>query len=332
MEDRASVQPGPEGWLGLDGDERLFGELAHDTPELFSRRPAKAIHDSVTYEKFLQVQRANGIEDGICLFFIENVVFGERLRWLAQIIGSCVASSNMRATTTRTLWESFVLGDPEEIFGTSLVGTNNVAQFAPFGYRAGRKIGGINRGDGSFCSSHIAGNQRYGILPCSAQGLVSDAFPEPQSASTYRTMGNSDQFLDKFAGSASAFKLLETEKVISASQAQVLICEHFKPLQICSMWAFRPMSTHPSWRLDDGQAVVIYQRDRSTSWAHSMVVIGVVMVATRWYAIVWNSWGNAHKNGDFFVIELSLLDQWLRDAECLSIGDIDLTDNVFPVP
>lgn len=329
MQDQAQTNPGPQGWLGSEQDQRIFAEGAEREPELFTRRPAKQVDESAL-AAVVDLQAAEGIEFGFWLQIIERYVFGEPLNWLAQIIGSCVGSSFMRGATHRTLWESFVLGDPEEIWGTRLVGTNNVAPFAPYGYRAGRKIGGLNGGDGSFCSAQIRGAQQYGILPCSANGLVSDAFPEPQSASTYRRYGNSNQFLDQFAPAAARHKLLETEKVSNASDAKTLICEHFKPLQICSMWAFRPDHTSPTWRLSDGQSVVIYQRDRSSSWAHAMMVNGIVGVDGRWYAIVQNSWGmRAHRNGDWFAIPLELFDQWLRDAECLSIGDIELTDNVL---
>jgi len=228
------------------------------------------------------------------------------------------------------LFESFVLGDPEEIFGTKLIGTNNVAPFAPYGYRAGRKLGGLNSGDGSFCSVQIRGAKEYGILPCSAQGLVSDAFPEPQNARTYRTMGNSNRFLEDFKPQAQQHRLMNSEQVRSADQAKELITVHFKPLEICSMWAFAPDYTHRSWELEDGEKVVIYKRDRRTSWAHAMSIVAFVQVGQEWFVIVLNSWGNAHKNGDWFAIPASLFDSWLRDAECLSIGDIDMRDNVLP--
>ena len=329
--DLAMDKPGETGWLGSDGDRRLYDEGVEQTPSLFVRRPPKQVIDAGALADVKSIQQKDGIEGGISLRHIENYVFGEQLAWLAQIIGSCVGSSFMRGAAIRTLWESFVLGDPEEIWGTKLVGTNNVAPFAPYGYRAGRKIGGLNGGDGSFCSAQIRGAQQYGILPCSARGLVSDAFPEPQNARTYRQMGNSDQFLGEFANQAGQHRLLETEKVNDIGAAQVLVTEHFKPLQICSMWAFRPDYNHPSWQLEDGDPVVIYKRDRSTSWAHAMLISGFVQAANQWFVIVMNSWGQrAHRNGDWFAIPADLFASWLRDAECMSIGDIELTDNVLP--
>lgn len=329
VEDRAQTLPGEMGWLGSYGDNRIWDQAATETPQLFTRRPAKEANEVELLKIRAMMQERADIEDGVMLKFIEPYVFGEFLQWKAQIIGSCVGSSFMRGATHRTLWESFILGDPEQIWGTKLIGTDNVAPFAPYGYRAGRKIGGLNGGDGSFCSAQIQGAQRYGILPCSTPGLESDAFPEPQSSSTYRRYGNSDSFLNEFSDAASKHKLLETEKVRNADAALELITVHFKPLQICSMWAFKPSSNHPQWKFD-GQTVVIYQRDRGTSWAHAMMINGIVKVFGNWFAIVQNSWGmNAHRNGDWFAIPLELFDQWLRDAECMSIGDIELTDNVL---
>ena len=331
MSDLSAERPGEMGWLGSEWDQRLYDQFASESPETYSRRPVREPVSVHALAEIENLQKEDGIDGGCSLQHIEKYVFGDFLDWKAQIIGSCVASGGMRVIAHRTMWESFVLGDPEEIFGTKLVGTDNVASFAPYNYRAGRKIGGLNGGDGSFCSAHIQGCQRYGILPCSTPGIQSDAFPEPQSSSTYRRYGNSNSFLDEFSEPARKFKLLETEKVRSASDAKTLICEHYKPMMICSMWAFKPSGTHPSWKLEDGSPVVIYQRDRGTSWAHNMSVVACVEVSGNWYIIIKNSWGQrAHRNGDWFAIPIELFDSWLRDAECMTIGDIELVDNVLP--
>lgn len=336
MEDLATEKPGPMGWGVDEVTNRLDAEVAFTETfqagdaQFYMRHPAKAVVNEPALKEIRELQAKDGIDDGIELGTIEKWVFGANLQWLAQIVGSCVGSSFMRIAATRMMWEAFVLGEPEEVFGTKLIGTNNVAPFAPYGYRAGRKLGGLNGGDGSFCSVQIRGAKEYGILPCSAEGLVSDAFPEPQSASTYRQMGNSNSFLEKFKPQAVKHRLMESEQVREAGTAKMLICEHFKPLQICSMWAFTPSYTHASWTLEDGSQVVIYKRDTRTSWAHAMSVMGCVQVAGNWFVKIKNSWGNAHRNGDYFWITLELFDQWLRDAECMSVGDIEMTDNVLP--
>lgn len=331
--DLATDKPGPMGW-GVDEDrlkveQRLFGELSTDDPVLFSRNPIREPISQRTLDAVKAEQAKDGIDGGISLRHIEPVVFGDKLTWLKQLIGSCVGSAGMRCTTRRMLWESFVLGDPEEIFGTKLPGRGSIAPFAPYHYRAGRKIGGLNSGDGSFCSAQIKGMKQYGLLPCSTPGLESDAFPEPQNTSTYRRYGNSDSFLRQFASVAGKFKLLESERVSDADTLKMLVTEHFKPVEICSMWAFTPDYTHPTWTLEGGQKVVIYKRDRRTSWAHAMSIIAVVEHRGKWYAIVENSWGNAHKNGTWFAVPMELMAAWLPDAEAMSIGDIQMTDNVL---
>jgi hypothetical protein len=331
MDDLATDKPGPMGW-GIDEDrlkveQRLFGELSESDPVLFSRNPIREPLNQPLLDKIKAEQAKDGIEGGLSLRHIEHVVFGGELRWLKQLIGSCVGSAGMRCTARRMLWESFVLGDAEEIFGTKLPTRDSFAPYAPYHYRAGRKIGGLNSGDGSFCSAQIKGMKEYGLLPCSTPGLVSDAFPEPQNTRTYREYGNSDAFLNNFAPVAKNFRLLESEKVRDAGTLKELITEHFKPVEICSMWAFTPDYTHPTWKLADGSPVVIYKRDRRTSWAHAMSLIGVVEHGGKWFAIVENSWGNAHRNGTWFAIPLDLADTWLGDAEAMSIGDIEMKDN-----
>ena len=60
-----------------------------------------------------------------------------------------------------------------------------------------------------------------------------------------------------------------------------------------------------------------------------MSVVACVEIGGNWFIIIKNSWGNAHRNGDWFAISLELFDTWLRDAECMTIGDMELTDNVI---
>ncbi len=333
MDDLATDKPGPMGWgvddSRVDTEKRLAGELEERSPGLLMRRAPKEPLDNELIQKVRDGMAADGMTGGMHLRYIEPIVFGVFLIYLRQLIGSCVASTAFRLGVIRMLWESFALGDAEEIFGTKLIGTNNVAPFAPYHYRSGRMLGGLNGGDGSFCSSQVEGLQKYGFLPCDTPGLVSDAFPEPQSTRTYRQMGNSNSFLEKFAPFGRKHLLNESEPVRDAESAKTLVTEHFKPLAICSMLAFKPSHTHPTWKLADGTPVVIYQRDRSTSWAHSMSIVGIVEVDGKWFVIVLNSWGNAHRNGDWFAIPLETFDVWVRDADCRSYGDIEMTDNVL---
>lgn len=336
-QDMAMSRPGPMGW-GLPehtmparylAEQRQFSKFASERPAMYCRRDAKIAND--TLMKRVEARMAeDGIEGGFDLRYLEMTLWGKQLQWLQQLIGSCVASGGMRAWTRRQMVEIFLFGSPETLFGTTIVGPQNLAHFAPYSYRAGRRRGGLNRGDGSFCSVHIEGLMKDGALPCWAEGLAShtDAFPEPQKESTYRQWGSSagNALMDKFKSIATQYLLLESEKVKSAADAQTLIVEHKKPLMICSDWAFKPDKPHPTWKTKDGQPIWIYTRNRADSWAHNMTLIGSIKGPdSNGYKTVENSWGmNAHKNGDYFIIRDSEADTWLNDAECQSIGDIQL--------
>ena len=337
--DEAATKPGPQGWgeeFQRIEDKFLQEQRSLDTamsknPELFQRREARDVNDA-NFALITELLKANGIEEGFWFSAIEKVVFGDFLAWLAQIIGSCVASGGMRATARRMLVEVFLLNDPEQLFGTKLVGPLNVAHFAPYSYRAGRKRAGINSGDGSYCSVHIEGMMEDGMLPCSTPGLVADAYPEPQSSRLYRQWGNSNSLMNQFLDEARRFLLKESEKVTSHSQSKQLIREHYKPHMVCSGWAFKPDYVHPEWRIE-GEPVWIYTRDRRNSWAHNMTIDGDVTIFTgEEFTFVDNSWGQrAHKNGSWFVIKADEHDTWCRDSQQMSIGDIDMVDNPPPI-
>lgn len=334
--DQSTLTPGPMGW-GLQeqtatekhySEKQGYDRLCMSDPGLILQRATRQ-EDPAMAQKLADLHKANGIDSGSWCSLIEDAVFGFRLAWVAQVVGSCVASGGMRAATRRCLIESFLLGDPEEIFGTKLVGTNNVAPFGPYSYRAGRKYAGINgNGDGSYCSAHTKGAADYGWLPCSAPGLVSDTFPEPQSASLYRQWGANDTLLEKFASVGRVFKLLETVLIKDRDTQKINLEQQKKPMMVCSNWAFRPKEPHPTWKLADGSPVWIYQRDNGTSWAHNMTKDGSVTVRGQEYTIVDNSWGpNAHKNGSWFAIPAEVDEKWIRDSEIQTIGELDMRDN-----
>lgn len=328
---------GPTGWgeqhesdaSRHDNERRMYDAIAEENPQFVTAREPKPRNERRSAILKDEMGK-DGIEGGMSLMHLQQAVFGVWLRWLPQIIGSCVASGGIRVTVLRQLAEVFILNDTEEILGSQLVGTNNISPFGPFSYRAGRKIAGINRGDGSYCSAHIKGMQQHGILPCSTPGIVSDAFPEPQSASLYRKYGNSNDILTQFAEAAAQRKLLESVKITDESIARSQLIDGLKPFMVCSSWAFEPDYKHPSWKLRDGSPVYIYRRNRRTSWAHNMSIVGIVEVAGDWFVIVDNSWGpKAHKNGSYFVIPISLYADWIKSSEQMSIGELDLPDLIL---
>lgn len=344
--DLATEKPGPMGWGTdeLDLDEKMYREAARQDrlAQLVPRRvmrgptrqPVKKVLDKIKSEMAL-----DGMEDGFNIVYMEQIAFKKWLPWLMQLIGSCVASGSGRCWTWRSLVDVFLLGNPESILGTSIVGVNNVAPFMPYHYRAGRRLGGLNGGrpsgrdDGSFCNEQAEAMMRYCVLPCSAVGLKSNAFPEPQSEALYREWGANDHLMDQFIDQAKPFQLLESEQVKDAETGKSRLIEDFKPQMICSSWAFKPFEKHPTWKLRNGEPVWIYVRDKSQRWDHNMSVVGFVYVAGNWYVVIFNSWGaKAHKNGHYFVIPIEVYAKWIIEAESRTIGDIDLRNTEPPFP
>jgi hypothetical protein len=315
-----------------DQEKKLYDGLMEKAPMMMAARDKRAPNADL-WDKVVASMKDDGMESGFSARHMEKVIFGDFIPWLPQLIGSCVASGGMRAMARKSLVESFLLNQPEEIWGTKFVGTNNVAPFAPYSYRAGRYKGGINgMSDGSFCGAHIEGALDYGILPCSATGLVSDAFPEPQNTRNYKQWGADNRMMDKFAKQGRAYKLLNSQKIESYADHKSALRDRFEPQMVCSGWAFRPVKKHPTWKTAEGEPVWIYGRDRRTAWYHNMTLDANVTVGGQEYTVVDNSWGdNAHRNGSWFVVEASTMQAWIRDAQIYTIGDIDLRDNSSPV-
>jgi hypothetical protein len=338
--DNAMSNRGEMGWGEYDTDSletRLKIErdrlevMQNIVPNRFSASLGKE-PNQVVLAKVKAAMQADGIEDGFDPMYLHQVVFGTWPRWLAQIIGSCVASGGMRACTLRTLVEVVLLGEPEETLGGLMVGRDNINHFAPYSYRAGRKIGGLNRGDGSFCEAHIQGLMQYGFLPCDTGDLDSDTFPEPQSASDYRRWGNSDALLNRFAPAAQKYDLVTSSHVKSADDWIAACKDRFETAMICSMWAFAPAQQHPTWRLANGQPVWIYRRNPRDSWAHNMTLCGYIQHGGKWYVKVLNSWHeSSHKNGFWFVIPIEEFARWIPSAQSQTIGDLALRDSSSPI-
>ena len=338
--DKSQDKPGPMGW-GLEEDKiqdtlykekKNFDQLAANKPKALMRTKAKAFNNK-TMELVKAEMAKDGIEGGFSCRYVEKVIFKEFFQWKAQLIGSCVASGAMRIMARRALIEVFLLMATEDIVGTQITGTNNVAFFAPYSYRAGRKKGGINgNGDGSFCSAHIEGALDFGMLTCNTPGLESDDFPEPQNTRLYKQWGANDTLLNKFASEGRKVKLLESEKITNIDSHWTALVEHYKPQMVCSNWAFKPKSQHPTWKLANGDPVWMYTRNKRSSWAHNMSLDGAITHGGNKYTLIENSWGiNAHKNGSFFILEADETANWIRDAEIQTIGDIDLPDSEHPV-
>lgn len=340
MIDNSTGNPGPQGWWMNEADseeDKLAMERAR-TEMLTEAAPGRFCASTpgpvnqFFLDKVISAQKADGIESGFSFRHVEIAAFGAPLNWLAQLIGSCVASGGMRAWVARVLCEILILGQTEESFGVSITDKKNLAHFAPYNYRLGRAIINLNgNSDGSICSAHRQGMMEGGSLPCDTPGLVSDAFPEPQSEQTYRQWGANNTLTEKYKLIAQAFKL-GTSDNISSPEKMTEATNRFEPQMICSNYAFRPDYQHPTWKYADGSPVWIYKRDTTTSWGHNMTIYGYATVGGKIYVMVKNSWGmKAHKNGDHFWIPIELYAQWIKQAESCSIGEIDLTDSKPPI-
>ena len=312
----------------LDDEARARDEIQRLAPAALIRHRAKQVKDNELLGKVRELMAKDGMEDGFSFLHLHEVIMGEQPDWKPQLIGSCVASGDKETTAARMLAEVFLFQEMETLPGAETRTTDNLSFFAPFNYRAGRKLAGINgNGDGSLCLPHIRGKMQYGHLPCNAYGLASDDFPEPQNQSTYRAWGATDKYLNEFSDAAGKYKLLESEKVRNPDELWTLTVEHYKPANICSMWAFKRGPQHPTWKTRDGKPINIWVRDTRNEWAHNMSRIGYVMVGGRKYGIVKNTWGQFHDGRSWFVIDEDTDEAWLRQAECQTVGNIDMKDN-----
>lgn len=308
-------------------DEKVaFADLAQNMPAKLMRAEPKTAKNLELLGKIKELQEADGIDEGFSFMHLEAALFGAILKYRPQLIGSCVASGGRIADVGRFLVETFVFNEPQDILGTTFQDETSFQPFAPFNYRLGRAIAGINgNSDGSLCAPHIRGKIETGYITCATPGLQSDAFPEPQNQRTYKQWGASNTLVNQFKEYTVA-KLEESEKIKSGDNLKDVVVQHFKPLQICSMWAFEPKQKHPSWTMF-GEPVWIYGRSRQ-QWAHNMTLYGVIKAFDNWYVIVKNTWGDQHKGRDFFIIPLEEAHKWLKQAEAMTIGNIEFIEQL----
>lgn len=311
----------------LARDLHVISDLQDDTPEFFTARPAKEA-EPVVLQQVKELMSERGYERGsMDLMLLSEVLFGELMDFPRQIIGSCVASGAMRALATRILWETVVLGDPEEWLGFNFVGQDNIAPFGPYHYGCGRRRGNMRGGDGSYCGAQIEGLQKDGFLPCDTLGLndivgrSAGDYPEPQNSRLYRDFGNW-KHLDKFIDEARKFDLLESERITDVDREYEAFDE-FKPMMVCSGWGFKPDYKHK-----DG----FWVYKRSGSWSHNMTKAGKRIASDRQgFTKIWNSWGSsAHRDGAFFYIPQELDARWLRNSVVMTIGDLQLRKSKPP--
>lgn len=321
---------GPMGWgeghlvetERFDSEQRRYDEVTSDYPAAFCQRPARDLSPAMLL-RITEIHAEHGLEfpRDVDLRLV-SLLFEDKLaQWPAQRIGSCVASGGMRAWTLRAWWE-VALGQPEELLGGEIMGKDTVAHYAPVSYGLGRRRGNMRRGDGAYCSVQVESYMKDGVLDCSTPQLHSIAgsddsdYPEPRSESLYRDFGSWKHLNDLLP--YCDHRLLESVKV-KDTQGAVDALAAFKPMMICSSWGFAPRTQH-----SDG--FWIYKK--SGSWAHNMTIAGMRTAGSDTYIMVLNSWGpRAHRDGEVLWIPADLFGSWVRNASCLTIGEIDLPDS-----
>ena len=325
---------GPMGWWvhpayadypekTLKVERETFERLEAVQPIRFSRRMAKP-KDPAWMQKILSSLKSQGWEDGFCFTELEKIAVAKRSDWIAQIIGSCVASGHIRVIGMRSLAEVVILGDPEGRLGDSTAGLESLYPFGPYSYRVGRAAAGIGgNGDGSTCGGQISGTMKHGFLPCDTPGIDSNRYPEPSSGSIYRSWGANDSRVSKFYAAAEKFDLVESERMETVEDVHRAIMEDLTPVQICSGWGLGPAGRHK-----DGFS--IYKR--RGSWAHNLSLTARRKTRTRdWFTKVTNTWGpNAHEDGEFFMVPDDVLASWLKSAYARNIGYLVLREASVP--
>jgi len=310
----------------IDAERREREALELLVPDRMCHHDNRAVANDQLLAEVKQIQQANGIDDGFCFLYLIEAIWGFQFEWLPQLIGSCVASGDMRTTAYRMAAEVFLLNQPESIFGETIVGPMNLAPFAPYNYRMGRDAAGINgSSDGSLCLPHIKGKMKYGHLPCSTPGLVSDAFPEPQDMPLYRRWGAGNTLASQYHSVASQYVLEESENVKTVDTGITLI-NQFKPQNNCSGFAFKKRGPIPGWKLADGSQVDLWTIDPANSWQHNMSIIGYVTVKGTMYEIWENSWGKYHSNRRWFPISMDDAARVVARSERQSVGEMNLTN------
>ena len=63
-----------------------------------------------------------------------------------------------------------------------------------------------------------------------------------------------------------------------------------------------------------------------------MSVVGCLHLGGRKYFDIENQWSNFHNGNPNFAVEANEYGRWLRDAECQSVGEIDMQDNAPAFP
>ncbi len=315
----------------LDLERRRFDVMMEDTPIVFRSRGIQTILPEIL-KKFEDIQEQAGFsKKSRNLTLLDQLVLGRRYHWKPQIIGSCVLSNTFRGWVRRGLFQIAMLGNAEEYLGRDEFGPNNIAPYGPFTYGCARKRGNMRGGDGLYASAMAEALLKDGVLMCNSPKLLEilkannvakdEDFPEPQSKSFYRAMGDW-KYLDELKPFAD-FRLLSCPKVTSYDDI-TSAADNFRPIYQCSSIAIKKIGTHK-----DG--FPIFGRNRADSWAHNMGIHGYIIASDgdRFDLVSNESWGD----DVIYPVHSDEVRGWYNNRICDSyiIDEIDMPDSVLAV-
>lgn len=282
----------------IDFERRFAARIAEEEPELFQAF-ADPEPDARILKSWNDFQESKGRYPGSFDWsLLDEFCLKKPLLWLPQIIGSCVCSNTFRAYVLRMMYQTFILGQAQELFGKDEFGVNNFAFYCPFTYGLARRKANMRGGDGLYCSP-MQWSLAQGVVKCDtpkllqitrANGVADDRdFPEPQGndgKAFYRAMGDW-KYLDDLTPYMD-FAVKDSVDVTSGDQLWELL-KKGKPCYVCSMEAIRKVGIH-----NDG--FTIHERDPGDSWAHNMAFHGgfISSDGERWIRESNESWGYLH--------------------------------------
>lgn len=204
------------------------------------------------------------------LYEVCRKLLGQDTKNYAQEIGDCVSFGAKNAIEYLMACERLLKGDLEKwrpVFPPYLYGTGRI-------YIGGGQLG---NGDGSLGSWMAEAVVKYGVL-CSDEPNVPSYAGSVAKAWGGRSGKN---YLDQFKPTAEKHPVRSAAKINNWEELVAAICNGY-PCTVASNQGF------------DMEAGSDGFHDARGNWAHQMCIVGIDDEYTEPYAIILNSWGDAH--------------------------------------